>query len=49
VTTVPEGAASRWRLIVGAPLLVLLITSLDQTIVSTALPTTVGIVSGCTA
>ena len=41
---VPE--ASRFRLIFGALLLVMLLASLDQTIVSTALPTIVGELGG---
>jgi MFS family permease len=41
-----EPAASRRRLIFGALLLVLFIASLDQTIVSTALPTIVGELGG---
>ncbi len=41
-----EPAASRRRLIFGALLLVLFIASLDQTIVSTALPTIVGDLGG---
>src|SRR5580765_1601349 len=41
-----EQAGSRRRLIFGALLLVLFIASLDQTIVSTALPTIVGDLGG---
>jgi MFS family permease len=41
-----ELAASRRRLIFGALLLVLFIASLDQTIVSTALPTIVSDLGG---
>jgi hypothetical protein len=41
-----EDVASRRRLIFGALLLVLFIASLDQTIVSTALPTIVGDLGG---
>ena len=41
-----ETDARRRRLIFGALLLVLLIASLDQTIVSTALPTIVGELGG---
>jgi EmrB/QacA subfamily drug resistance transporter len=41
-----ESAAGRRRLIFGALLLVLLMASLDQTIVSTALPTIVGELGG---
>ena len=41
-----ETVASRRRLIFGALLLVLFIASLDQTIVSTALPTIVGDLGG---
>ena len=41
-----ENVASRRRLIFGALLLVLFISSLDQTIVSTALPTIVGDLGG---
>ena len=40
--------AQRVRLIVGALMLVLLLASLDQTIVSTALPTIVGDLGGLT-
>jgi EmrB/QacA subfamily drug resistance transporter len=39
-------AASRLRLVIGALMLVLLMASLDQTIVSTALPTIVGDLGG---
>jgi EmrB/QacA subfamily drug resistance transporter len=46
VTAVTETTASRRRLIFGALLLVLFIASLDQTIVSTALPTIVGDLGG---
>ena len=42
----PAAAAPRVRLIFGALLLVLLLASLDQTIVSTALPTIVGDLGG---
>ena len=41
-----EQAAPRVRLIFGALMLVLLLASLDQTIVSTALPTIVGDLGG---
>jgi MFS family permease len=41
-----ESAAGRRRLIFGALLLVLFVASLDQTIVSTALPTIVGDLGG---
>jgi MFS family permease len=40
------GAGSRVRLIFGALMLVVLLASLDQTIVSTALPTIVGDLGG---
>jgi EmrB/QacA subfamily drug resistance transporter len=46
VAAVPEPATGRRRLIFGALLLVLFIASLDQTIVSTALPTIVGDLGG---
>src|SRR6188472_3750180 len=39
-------AAPRLRLVIGALMLVLLMASLDQTIVSTALPTIVGDLGG---
>jgi hypothetical protein len=39
----PAEKAPRLRLVFGALLLVLLLASLDQTIVSTALPTIVGV------
>src|SRR5438445_12169686 len=42
----PTRPAERVRLIFGALLLVLLLASLDQTIVSTALPTIVGDLGG---
>ena len=42
----PQDQAPRVRLIFGALLLVLLLASLDQTIVSTALPTIVGDLGG---
>ena len=42
----PEALAPRVRLIFGALMLVLLLASLDQTIVSTALPTIVGDLHG---
>src|ERR687890_1423292 len=42
----PEESAPRVRLIFGALMLVLLLASLDQTIVSTALPTIVGELGG---
>jgi EmrB/QacA subfamily drug resistance transporter len=42
----PESPAQRVRLIFGALMLVLLLASLDQTIVSTALPTIVGDLGG---
>jgi hypothetical protein len=42
-----ELPSSRRRLIIGALLLVLFIAALDQTIVSTALPTIVGDLAGC--
>ena len=42
----PSGEAPRVRLIFGALMLVLLLASLDQTIVSTALPTIVGDLGG---
>src|ERR1700741_891668 len=42
----PSGLNPRVRLIFGALLLVLLLASLDQTIVSTALPTIVGDLGG---
>ena len=42
----PQTAAPRVRLIFGALLLVLLLAALDQTIVSTALPTIVGDLGG---
>src|SRR5512133_3335647 len=45
-TTMTETSASQRRLIFGALLLVLFIASLDQTIVSTALPTIVGDLGG---
>jgi EmrB/QacA subfamily drug resistance transporter len=45
-TTAKEREAPRVRLIFGALLLVLLLASLDQTIVSTALPTIVGDLGG---
>jgi MFS family permease len=46
VSTVSEAPGSRRRLIFGALLLVLFVASLDQTIVSTALPTIVGDLGG---
>jgi Major Facilitator Superfamily len=46
VSTAPQEPAPRIRLIFGALLLVLLLASLDQTIVSTALPTIVGDLGG---
>ena len=45
-TSVSETSASRRRLIFGALLLVLFMAALDQTIVSTALPTIVGDLGG---
>ena len=45
-TSVTETSARQRRLIFGALLLVLLIASLDQTIVSTTLPTIVGDLGG---
>jgi Major Facilitator Superfamily len=45
-TSVTETSARRRRLIFGALLLVLFVASLDQTIVSTALPTIVGDLGG---
>src|ERR671932_1605357 len=42
----PEQEAPRVRLIFGALMLVMLLASLDQTIVSTALPTIVGDLGG---
>ena len=42
----PEETAPRVRLIFGALMLVLLLASLDQTIVATALPTIVGELGG---
>ncbi len=42
----PSGEAPRVRLIFGALLLVLMLAALDQTIVSTALPTIVGDLGG---
>src|SRR5437899_12146696 len=44
--TAPDRAAERVRLIFGALLLVILLASLDQTIVATALPTIVGDLGG---
>src|SRR5437899_8903812 len=44
--TAPDRAAERVRLIFGALLLVILLASLDQTIVATALPTIVGELGG---
>ena len=44
--TVPAAQPQRVRLIFGALMLVLLLASLDQTIVSTALPTIVGDLGG---
>ena len=45
-TSVTETSARQRRLIFGALLLVLFVASLDQTIVSTALPTIVGDLGG---
>src|SRR3954464_9462745 len=45
-TAAPQQEAPRIRLIFGALMLVLLLASLDQTIVSTALPTIVGDLGG---
>jgi hypothetical protein len=45
-TSVTEPSARQRRLIFGALLLVLFVASLDQTIVSTALPTIVGDLGG---
>ena len=42
----PSGEPPRVRLIFGALLLVLMLAALDQTIVSTALPTIVGDLGG---
>src|ERR1700676_4797152 len=44
--SVPERPAERVRVIFGALLLVILLASLDQTIVATALPTIVGDLGG---
>jgi MFS family permease len=44
--TAPEEHGSRLRLIIGSLMLVMLLASLDQTIVSTALPTIVGELGG---
>jgi MFS family permease len=48
VSSGPDEPAPRVRLIFGALMLVLLLASLDQTIVSTALPTIVGDLHGLT-
>src|SRR5438045_5837491 len=45
-SSAPERPAERVRVIFGALMLVILLASLDQTIVSTALPTIVGDLGG---